>query len=209
MAGGLANQPHPLRPRRRRPQAPRNSILWGPRPWKPRGPSLPGRLPPPAPRGPPLHPFPRVGPCPHSWTIHQNLVPRVSPWAAPGAPLPLHPETAFELDNTFAQGCVPPGGQPSVPQLPLPIVPGPRHSSMQLPRPLPSPGLTTLQAQARSTPTGPAKAAPSTLRLTSLPPYPTSHPLSKREAPLPPPSLPGVPVARRALDQPARQRRYL
>lgn len=66
VAGGLAGQPRlsgrggVLSPSEQHP--------LGTRPWKPRGPSFRAAFHHRPLGARPLHPFPRVGPCPHSWT---------------------------------------------------------------------------------------------------------------------------------------------
>lgn len=66
MAGGLAGQPRlsgrggVLSPSEQHP--------LGTRPWEPRGPSFRAAFHHRPLGARPLHPFPRVGPCPHSWT---------------------------------------------------------------------------------------------------------------------------------------------
>lgn len=117
--------------------------------------------------------------------------PRLSAEQPRAPPSPCTRNYLQRLDNTFAQRPVFPtlAGSP-VPNSPFPAsFLDPRHSSMQLPHP-PSPGLTTLQAQARSTLRAPAlQAAPSTCAPTSLPPYPHLAPTEQARGPVAPTSL--------------------
>lgn len=175
----------PLRPLRR--PKPLGTASFGDPPLGTLGPLLPGRLPPPAPRGPPpasLSPSRSVSPTPgHPLrTLSPACLSAEQPRASPA---PRTRNYLQRLDNTSAPRPVFPTltGSPG-PSSPFPAsFLAPRHSSMQLPH-LP-PGLITLQAQARSTLRAPALQAllrPPAPRLRCRR-TPTSHPLSKREAP--------------------------
>lgn len=95
VAGGLAGQP--CLSGRCGVLSPSEQHPLGTRPWEPWGPSFRAAFHHRPLGARPLHPFPRVGPCPPLLDIHlEPCPPRVSPRSSPGRPPPPAPETTFK-----------------------------------------------------------------------------------------------------------------